>query len=104
MITNTQSVSETTTFGASVSDPFGIVSASIEFLIEKPAGQSWTCMYTPPGDVCSRVSWTPFFNCVSGTITGCDGGDQTGEFCTAKRLSTEQLDAGGIYLFVQTNS
>ena len=100
-VSNTNSISRTETFGASVSDPFGIVSASVEFSTEETASQSYEYEFTPSPGQCGHVSWTPYFNCVGGTITGCEGGDQTGEVCTAKRLNNNQLD--GVYLFVQTN-
>jgi len=98
-ITNENSVSRTTTFGASVSDPFGIVSASVEFSTEETATQSYSYEFTPKEGQCGHVSFTPFFICVGGTITGCEGGDQTGEVCTAKRISDNQID--GAYRFVQ---
>ena len=97
-LTNENSVSQTTTFGASVSDPFGIISASTEFSFEESASQSYTYMFTPPTGQCGRVSWTPFFLCTGGTIDGCDGGPQTGEACTAKRIDDNQLD--GSYSFL----
>jgi hypothetical protein len=100
-ITNENSISHTTTFGASVSDPFGIVSASVEFSTEETATQSFSYEFTPQEGQCGHVAFTPFFNCVGGTITGCEGGDQTGEVCTAKRISDKQID--GAYLFVQTD-
>ena len=78
-IENSMSVSHTTTFGSSVSDPFGIVSASVEFSTEESASQSYSYEFTPKEGQCGHVSFTPFFNCVGGTITGCEGGDQTGE-------------------------
>ncbi|KAF2718949.1 hypothetical protein K431DRAFT_305544 [Polychaeton citri CBS 116435] len=99
-ITNENSVSRSTTFGSSVSDPFGIVSASIEFTTEEEASQSYTYSFTPEKAMCGHVAFTPFFTCTGGTITGCDGGDQKGEVCTAKRIDKSQID--GAYHFVQT--
>ena len=100
-ITNENSIAHTTTFGASVSDPFGIVSASVEFSTEETVTQSFSYKFTPKEGQCGHVAFTPFFNCVGGTITGCEGGDQTGEVCTAKRISDKQIDGG--YLFVKTD-
>jgi hypothetical protein len=100
-ITNEHSVSRTTTFGASVSDPFGIVSASVEFSTEETATQSYSYTFRPKEGQCGHVSFTPFYNCISGTIPGCEGGDAVGEVCTAKRIDNNQID--GAYLFVQTS-
>jgi hypothetical protein len=100
--TNEQSVSRTTTFGASVGDPFGIVSASTEFSFEETASQSTTFTFKPKQGQCGHISWTPFFDCIKGTITGdCEGGDQSGETCTAKRIGNGDID--GSYNFVVTD-
>lgn len=99
-ITNEMSVAHTTTFSASVSDPFGIVSTSVGFKTETEASQSYSYMFTPMSGQCGHMSFTPFFTCTGGTITGCDAGDQNGEVCTAKRVSGQQVD--GAYVFVQT--
>lgn len=101
MITNEKSVSRSTTFGASVGDPFGIVSASIDFTTEESASQSYTYTFSPAEGQCGFVSWTAELLCTEGTITGCEGGDQTGEVCTARRINDNQL--AGVYSFVQAN-
>lgn len=98
-ITNENSVAHTTTFGASVGDPFGVVSASTEFSTEESASQSYSYEFTPAEGQCGHVSFTPFFECVKGSIAKCKDGDQTGEVCTAKRISDKQID--GAYIFVQ---
>ncbi|PIA92334.1 hypothetical protein CB0940_09143 [Cercospora beticola] len=100
-VTNEMSVSRSTTFGASVGDPFGIVSASTEFTTEESASQSYTYVFTPPEGQCGNVAFTATLNCLGGTITGCEGGDQTGEVCTARRISEDQVD--GTYSFVITD-
>lgn len=46
-ITNENSVSRTSSFGASVGDPYGIVSASVSFSTEETASQSYTYEFTP---------------------------------------------------------
>ncbi|PIA92539.1 hypothetical protein CB0940_05179 [Cercospora beticola] len=99
-ITNEVSVSQTTTFSASVGDPFGVVSASVGFEVEESASQSTTYEFTPLPGQCGHVAFTPFYTCTSGTITGCEGGDQNGEVCTAKRVSDDRID--GAYSFAQT--
>ncbi|KAI8933964.1 hypothetical protein NX059_008738 [Plenodomus lindquistii] len=91
-ITNEQSVSRTTTFGASIGDPFGVVSASTESSTEESASQSFSYEYTPDDSQCGHLSWTPYFECVSGKIPDCDGHNQLGEVCTAKRINDNQLD------------
>lgn len=101
-LTNEHSVSQSTTFGSSVSDPFGIVSASISFTIEKEASQSQTYKFQPMEDQCGHVAWTPFYTCTGGTITGCDAGDQKGEVCTAKRIGDDKKFIDGAYHFVTT--
>jgi hypothetical protein len=99
-ITNEKSVGRSTTFGLSVGDPWGVVSASVDFTIEESASQSQTYTFAPVSSQCGHVAWTPYFICVEGTIAGCEGGDQTGEVCTAKRINETMVD--GIYRFVQT--
>ncbi|KAH7066255.1 hypothetical protein BKA63DRAFT_557792 [Paraphoma chrysanthemicola] len=78
-ITNEKSVSRTTTFGASVSDPWGIVPESTEFSTEESASQSYTYEFTRRDGQCGHVSFTLFYNCIQGTITDCDEGDVVGE-------------------------
>jgi hypothetical protein len=99
---NQQYVTRTTTFGASVGDPFGIVTASTQISFEETAGQSTTYKFTLKEGQCGHINWTPFFDCIKGTLTGCgEGGDQTGEVCTAKRLGSGDID--GAYTFVVTD-
>jgi hypothetical protein len=98
-IENSNSVAYTTTFGLAVADPLGIVTASVDFAIEVRASQSYSYNFTPKEGQCGHVSFTPFFTCVGGKITGCEGGDVNGEVCTAKRISENQID--GAYTFVQ---
>ena len=100
-ITNEQSVSRSTTFEASVSDPFGIISASIEFTTEMTATQSYDYTFTAPNGQCGQVVFTATLLCTSGTISGCDDGDQEGEACTANRVSDSQIDE--TYSFVITD-
>jgi hypothetical protein len=99
---NEQSVTRTTTFGASVGDPFGIVTVSTQISFEETAAQSSTYKFTPKDGQCGHINWTPFFDCIKGTMTDCgETGDQTGEVCTAKRLGSGDID--GAYTFVVTD-
>jgi hypothetical protein len=104
--TNENSVSRTSTSGASVGDPFGIISASTEFSFKESASQSTSYEFAPENGTCGSIHWTPFFNCIQGTISGgCECGDQSGEACTAKRVddANPKSEIDGAYSFVQSD-
>lgn len=98
--TNEMSISRTTTFSASVGDPFGIASVSVGFESTEETSQSYQYTFKPEATQCGHISWTPKFRCSKGQITGCTDGPQTGEVCTAAVINDKQID--GAYGFVQT--
>ncbi|KAL3496450.1 hypothetical protein BJX62DRAFT_232558 [Aspergillus germanicus] len=94
--------SRTTSFSASIGDPFGIISESVGFEFTESHSQSLTYSFDLAEGQNGYVSWAPTMTCVDGTLSGCDGGagDETGQACTPKENGDG--DVVGTFSFVNT--
>ncbi|KAL4876760.1 hypothetical protein BJY04DRAFT_222768 [Aspergillus karnatakaensis] len=77
----------TTSFSASVGDPFGIISVETGISFEESISTSLTYTFTLLEGQVGYVAWSPLMECVDGTLSNCDDGasDETGQACTPKK-------------------
>ncbi|KAI8260163.1 hypothetical protein K4K53_002436 [Colletotrichum sp. SAR 10_77] len=77
-ITYDQSVSRTTSFSASLGDPFGVVSVSVGFEFSDSESKGFQTELTVYAGETGRVGFTPVYRCTKGTLETCSG-DRTSE-------------------------
>ncbi|KAL3463521.1 hypothetical protein BJX64DRAFT_287269 [Aspergillus heterothallicus] len=95
------STSTTTSFSASVGDPFGIISESVGFDFTKSDSESLSYTIELSEGQVGYVAWSPTMTCVSGTLSNCeDASDEQGQVCTAKKADDGHVP--GQYNFVST--
>ncbi|KAF9870742.1 hypothetical protein CkaCkLH20_11844 [Colletotrichum karsti] len=82
-ITYDQSVSRSTTFSASLGDPWGIVSVSVGFEFSDSNSKGFQTELTVYAGETGRVGFTPVYHCTKGTLETCKGERTSeGETCT----------------------
>ncbi|KAL4874963.1 hypothetical protein BJY04DRAFT_224477 [Aspergillus karnatakaensis] len=75
-------VGRSTTFSASVGDPYGIVSASTGVEFSESVTNELSYTFEVLEGQTGYVAWTPQLTCVEGVLSGCDSGsDTSGEVC-----------------------
>jgi hypothetical protein len=81
-ISTSVTVGRSTTFSASVGDPWGVVSASTGIEFSESITNELSYTFEVLEGQTGYVAWTPQLNCVEGVLSGCDSGsDTSGEAC-----------------------
>lgn len=100
-VTYDQSVSRTTSFDASIGDPFGIISLSVNVAFEDSRSEGFTIKVPVPAGQQGVVGFTPVYQCTTGTLEDCDGvRTEPGETCTAFLTGNGFVE--GDYLLIQS--
>jgi hypothetical protein len=95
-------IGRTTTFSASVGDPYGIISASIGVDFSESKSTSLTYSLDITEGQTGYVAWAPTMTCYRGTLSNCDdGAEEAGEACNPKADSNGNVV--GTYSFVTTS-
>jgi hypothetical protein len=97
----TNTVGQSTSFSASVGDPYGIISATIGMEFHQEQSFSISRAFTVSEGQVGYVGYTQYMTCVDGTLSGCGGADETGYACTPE-LGTDGTPLGE-YAFVSTS-
>ncbi|KAL2840588.1 hypothetical protein BJX68DRAFT_271537 [Aspergillus pseudodeflectus] len=95
-------IGRTTTFSASVGDPYGIISESIGVEFSESESTSLTYSLDIDEGQTGYVAWAPTMTCYRGTLSNCDdGAEEAGEACNPKTDSDGNVV--GTYTFVTTS-
>lgn len=99
---HSKSASRTTTFEASVGDPWGIISVSTGLQFQNTTSDSQEVSVEVPAGQSGYIGFTPYYRCTKGTLETCDGKrTEEHESCTPYLQGTSQVLRGD-YMFVQT--
>ncbi|KAL4877982.1 hypothetical protein BJY04DRAFT_196811 [Aspergillus karnatakaensis] len=95
-------VGRSTTFSASIGDPYGIISETLGVDFSESESTSLTYSLDISEGQNGYVAWAATMTCYRGTLSNCDDGvEETGEACTPKKDSDG--NAVGVYTFVSTS-
>ncbi|KAL5335596.1 hypothetical protein BJX70DRAFT_401390 [Aspergillus crustosus] len=96
-IQKTVTTGRSSTFSASIGDPYCVASVSTGITESTSTALSYTFQVLESQS--GYVAWTPLVTCVDGTLSGCDGAsDEAGRLCTPKKDSSGEVV--GQYTFV----